>query len=125
MVDDLLYGCKLSEFFFKVAQIFELPVYRCEPDVGYMVQAFQGLHDQFTDVLVCIYLALAQANQLGFNPICYFFELRGRDRAFVAGHLEFGNEFVPVERFPPTIGFNDHQWGVFDVLICGESPATT
>lgn len=108
---------KLLQFFFKVAEVFELTVHRGKAHVGNIVEAFEFCHDKFTNVLFGFYFSFASAYELIFDSVGDFLDLSCRDWAFGAGEPDFVYEFVFVKDFAPSIGFYDGEGGVFDVFV--------
>ena len=66
---------KLPQFFFKIAEVFELAVHRGKAHVGDIVEAFEFCHDKFANVLFGFYFSFASAYELIFDSVGDFFNL--------------------------------------------------
>ena len=109
---------EVFEFFFELADVFEVAVYRCEADVGDGVEAFEVLHNQLADFRGGTF-AFRGVHEIGLSGVDNLFQLSRGDGAFFAGAEEAAEDLLAVEAFPAAVFFNDHVRDFVDALVGG------
>ena len=80
----------------ELADVAEMPVDRCEPHVGNLVELLQLLHDERADLVRGDFL-LGALLQRALHAIGNRLERRDADRALFARLQESGDELLPLE----------------------------
>ena len=114
---------ELLQFFFELADVFEVAIDAGEADVGYGVEFLQLFHDEFANLAGGSF-AVGGVHEEGFGGVDDGFEVERGDGAFLAGAEEAGEDFGALEFFAAAIFFDDHVGDFVDAFVGGEAALT-
>src|SRR5271156_4983749 len=114
----------LAEEGFEILGLAEVAVDAGETDVGYFVDLFEGVHDEFAD-LGGGDVGVAGGFELADDAVDDAVDTVGGERALADGDVDGAGEFFGVEGDAAAVGFDDGEFAELDALDGGEALAAT
>ena len=119
---ECLLWCLVQNFFQFVHEgvyILEFTVDRGKAYIGYSVQVFEFVHDDFTD-FGAWYFTIFFVEDFGFDLVQDLFNLLYGNRTFVAGTHDAVLDFGAVVLFAALVFFDNNKWNCLYFLVSGE-----